>query len=195
MANIKILAVLGTAAAIAAAPSPAQAQARGRTAPAVVGHAAPLGGPSPIVAGPRPFSVFPYAPFYRPGASFGLYFGYPGYYGPYAFGYPYYYGYPYSYPYGAFPYGYPPAPGYYGTTAAYGGVRIDVPQTNAEVYADGYYAGTVKDFDGALHHLNLTAGPHHIEVRAQGFDPTAFDVNVQPGQTITYRTDLRKPRP
>jgi hypothetical protein len=191
MTHIKIFAVLGLAAGVAAAPALAEAQVRARTGAAVVGHAVPIRGLSPIVTRPRVFSVFPYAPFYRPGIGLGFYLGYPGYYGPYAYGYPYYY-----YPYSAYPYGYAPAPGYVGATArAYGGVRIDMPQKDAEVYADGYYAGTVNDFDGALQHLNMTAGPHHIEIRAQGFDPIAFDVNVQPGQTITYRADLRKPRP
>jgi hypothetical protein len=190
MAHIKIFTALGLAAAVAAAPSSARAQVRTRSGPAVVGHAAPFRGPSPIIAGPRVFSVFPYAPFYRPGVSLGFYLGYPGYYGPYGYGYPYYS------PYGAYPFGYAPAPGYFGATArAYGGVKIDMPQKDAEVYADGYYAGTVRDFDGALRHLDVAAGPHHIEIRAQGFDPIAFDVNVQPGQTITYRADLRKPRP
>jgi hypothetical protein len=190
MAPIKIFAVLGLAAVIAAAPSSAQAQVRGRTGSAVVGHATPLPGPSPIIAGSRGFSIFPYAPFYRPGVGLGFYFGYPGYYGPYAYGYPYYYA------YGAYPYGYAPPPWYIGATArAYGGVRIDMPQKDAQVYADGYYAGTVNDFDGAFRHLDMAAGPHHIEIRAQGVDPIAFDVNVQPGQTITYRTAVRKPRP
>jgi hypothetical protein len=190
MGHIRILTVLGLAAAVVAAPSSAQAQVRGRAGSAVVGHAAPLAGPSPIVAGPRAFSMFPYAPFYRSGIGFGFYLGYPGYYGPYGYGYPYYY------PYGVYPYGYAPLPGYFGATArAYGGVRINMPQKDAEVYTDGYYAGTVKDFDGTFHHLDMAAGPHHIEIRAQGFDPMAFDVNVQPGQTITYRSELRKPRP
>jgi hypothetical protein len=190
MAHMKMLAVLGLAAALATMPLPAQAQVRGRAGGAVVGRAAPIAGPSPIVGGPRPFSVFPYAPFYRPGIGLGFYLGYPGYYGPYGYGYPYYYPYgPYG-AYGAYPYGYA-----WATAGAYGGVRIDVPQKDAEVYADGYYAGTVNDFDGALRHLNMTAGPHHLEIRGQGFDPIAFDVNVQPGQTITYRADLRKGHP
>jgi hypothetical protein len=142
----------------------------------------------------RPYSYYrPY--FYTPygrGLNFSLFYGYPGYYD---YGYPGYYG---SY-YGAYPYGYGYGYGYgaRGYVAAvpgraYGGVRIDLPERDAEVYADGYYAGIVDDFDGALQHLDLEPGPHHIEIRAEGFEPVAFDVNVEPGRTVTYRTQLRR---
>ena len=62
---------------------------------------------------------------------------------------------------------------------------------DAEVYADGYYVGIVDDFDGVLQQLNLEAGAHHIEIRIPNAAPIAFDVNVLPGQTITYRADPR----
>ncbi len=78
---------------------------------------------------------------------------------------------------------------------AYGGVRIDLPQRDAQVFVDSYYTGIVNNFDGALQHLDLTPGPHHLEVRAEGYDPIAFDVNVQPGQTITYSADMIPARP
>jgi hypothetical protein len=70
-------------------------------------------------------------------------------------------------------------------------VRIDLPQRDAEVYVDGYFAGIVDDYDGAFQQLNLEAGPHRIEVRAPGFTPISFEVNIAPGRTITYRTQLR----
>ena len=110
--------------------------------------------------------------------------GYP-YYSPYY--YPYgYYGTPYAYE------GYPPYGGNYAVAPgavraqAYGGVRITDAPKDAPVYADGYYVGTVNDFDGAFQHLNLEPGTHHIEVREQGQQPLAIDVNVRPGETITY---------
>jgi hypothetical protein len=61
------------------------------------------------------------------------------------------------------------------------------------VFADGYYVGIVDDFDGVFQHMNLEAGPHRIEIRAPGYPPIAVDVNVQPGETITYRADLLQP--
>ena len=46
-------------------------------------------------------------------------------------------------------------------------------------------------FRSVFQHLNLEAGSHHIEIEAQGYPPIAFDVRVAPGQTITYRANLR----
>ena len=60
---------------------------------------------------------------------------------------------------------------------------------DAAVYADGYYVGTVDDFNGTFQRLNLEAGAHHVEVVPPGQQPIAFDVNVRPGQTITYRAN------
>ncbi len=75
---------------------------------------------------------------------------------------------------------------------AYGGVRIEIPDRDAAVYADGYYAGIVDDFDGTFQKLTLEAGPHHLEVRKPGFETLAFEIEVQPGQTTTYRSELRR---
>jgi len=179
------------------------------------GAAVPRGGGAPVgTAAPRsgvapyPYRGFGYGGYRGYGWYGGLYFGlaYPGFYG--AYGYPWYgyswYGYPaYGYPaYGYPAYGYPaygyPAYGYPGYAVGvrpYGSVRIDLPQKDAEVYADGYFAGNVDNFDGRFHHLNLEPGPHKIEVRAAGFEPITFDVNVEPGQTITYRAAMRPAQP
>jgi hypothetical protein len=70
-------------------------------------------------------------------------------------------------------------------------VRIDLPQREAEVHVDGYFAGIVDDFDGTFQQLNLEPGPHRIEIRAPGYGPVSFEVNIEPGRTITYRSQLR----
>jgi hypothetical protein len=128
--------------------------------------------------------------YYGPRFGLGLY-GYPYGYSPYYGGY-YGYGYGYGYPYG-YGYGYPYAGGYVsgGYASNYGGVRIIDAARDAAVYADGYYVGTVDDFDGKFQHLDLEAGAHHIEIAPQGEQRIAFDVNVRPGQTITYRAEER----
>ena len=168
----------------------------------------PIGGRAGFVApriiSPRIIGFAPYRPYYygyRPGLTIGFFAGfgyrYP-YYAPYyGYPYPYYYGgYPgYGYGYSGYGYsgygysGYPPAsyvsaqPGY-----TYGGLHIEGAPQDAQVFADGYYVGVVDDFDGPFQHLNLTAGPHRIEIRvADDPQPIAFDVNVPPGQTITLR--------
>jgi PEGA domain len=116
-----------------------------------------------------PFGYRPYG--YRPGWSLNLYFGRP--YGAYAYsGYGGGYGY------------YAIAPG-----RLYGSVRIVDAPPDAQVFVDGYYAGVVDDYDGVFQHLNLEVGTHHIEIEDPGYPPIAFDVRIEPGQTVTYRAN------
>jgi hypothetical protein len=125
----------------------------------------------PRVVRPQIVAVVPhryYVPRYR--ASF--YYRYPSY-APRGYGYA--------------------APGYYAFVPGqrYGGVRIDLPQRDAQVYVGGYFVGIVDQFDGVFQQLNLEPGPHRIEVRADGYEPIVFDVRVEPGRTITYRASMR----
>lgn len=192
----KLLVSAGLVAALALVAAPASAQGRNRD------HAVPRG--SVRVARP-PVVVAPYRTFvyrsYRPAVNFGFFYGQPGYFGSYAYGNPFYaYGYPaYGYPaYGYPAYGYvaPYGFGYGGYSGRpYGGIRIDLPERDAEVYVDGYFVGIVDNFDGALQQANVEAGPHRIEVRAPGFETIVFEVNVEPGRTITYRGSMRPLRP
>ena len=101
---------------------------------------------------------YPYYP-YGSGLTIGLGFGFP--YGAVSVGYSYGYGYPYGYygGYGYPGYAYPYAPAGYVAAApapAYGGVRVLGAPPNAQVFADGYYAGIVGDFAGSSQHLDLT---------------------------------------
>ncbi|MGE3957302.1 MAG: PEGA domain-containing protein [Vicinamibacterales bacterium] len=187
----RILMVAAVLGGMLVLPALSEAQGRGRAVPRGSVRSAR---PPAVVVTPRvrPNVYRPYyRPLYRPGIGLGFYYGYPGYAGPYAYGYafPYDYSYRYGYP----GYGYYTYPGY--GLRSYGGVRIDLPQRDAEVYVDGYYAGVVDDFDGALQQVNLEPGPHNIEVRLEGFEPVTFDVNVTPGRTITYRSALRSAEP
>jgi hypothetical protein len=209
----KLIGAFGLIVTIAAAPSYADGRDHGRRASGRSRHSVVVGRAVPRHVAPRvvvpavPYRQHYYRP-YRPGVGFGLYFDHYGAYGgyPYGYGYPAYgYGHPaYGYGYPAYGYGYPtygygyPAygysrPGYVGRP--YGGVRIDIPQRDAEVHVDGYYVGTANDFDGVFQHLNLEAGPHRIEIRAPGYEPLSFEVNVEPGRTITYRASMQPSRP
>jgi hypothetical protein len=143
--------------------------------------------------------------------NLSFFYGRPGYFGSYRYGNPYYaYGYPaygyqpFDYPVAGFgpSYVYPsygsPAYGYgYGGYSGrpYGGLRVDLPQRDAEVFVDGYFVGVVDNFDGVLQQANLEAGPHRIEIRSPEFETITFDVNIEPGRTITYRGSLRERRP
>ena len=163
--------------------APSHAQHRGGSA-ARSGSGVVRGGGSVTVA-PRGGPVYRgggygYRGYYYPRYSFGFYAGYP-YYSPYYYPYGYYggsYGYPY---YGGAYYG-----GDSRAARGLGSVQIKDAPKHAQVFADNYYAGNVDDFDGVFQHLDLEAGEHHIEIRQEGQPPIAFDVNVQPGETITY---------
>ena len=75
-----------------------------------------------------------------------------------------------------------------------GELRLDISPRDAQVYVDGYYAGTVDDFDGAFQSLKLESGAYHIEIVAPGYETMEFDVRITAGQKITYRSDLfRRP--
>ena len=162
-------------------------QRRGRAVPRGSVRGGGGGGGRVVVVPSRPYSRPYYYRSYRPSVNLGFFYGYPGYYGSYRYGYPAYGYYP-GYSGWAPPYGYG-VRGYAGRP--YGGVRIDLPQRDAEVYVDGYFVGTVDDFDGRLQQANLETGPHRIEVRHPDFAPIEFQVNVEPGRTITYRGDMR----
>jgi hypothetical protein len=189
MTDVRLVTALGLAAALVAVPALADAQNRSRPSS---GRAVRRAGPPPRQVTVRTYRPAYYRPYYYSPYYYGPFASYPGVYGPYrygyAFGYPSY-GYP-GYVYGGYGYGY----GYGRRYAPYGGVRIDIRERDAEVYVDGYFAGIVDDFDGAFQQLSLEPGPHRIEIRAQGFPPVTFDVHIEPGRTITYRSQLG-PRP
>ena len=165
-----------------------RAVARGpvRSGPAV---GRPRVGVAPRIVSPRARgSAGFYRPYYygyRPGVRIGIFagYGYPYSRYPYYYGYPYSaYGYPYRYPY---PYSYGAGYGYSGYDYSDGAVKIQGAPRDAQVYVDGYYAGIVDDFDGPFQRLELEAGAHQIEIRGPGLPPLMYDVNVQPGQTLT----------
>lgn len=210
MKHTKLLVVLPAlvvclAAADALAQSRGRAQGRAPRGGGSIGRAVPrVGGVRPTIIRPRIVGRVPYQPYYypfQPGLTIGFYAGY-GYGSPY--GYPYYYGYPYTYPgygysypgYGySYPgYGYPPPPPGDITAQSgveYGGLKIQGARHDAQVFVDGYYVGIADDFDGVAQQLNLEVGPHQIEIRVQGREPVAFDVNVTPGHTVTYHAEDR----
>jgi hypothetical protein len=180
------------------------------------GGGRPTGGPGPsgpggTIASPRAVPR-PYPPpshssaVVVPGYSAGFYpwgyggFGFGSYWGPYdpwyfgfsvGYGYGYHgaYGYGYGYPYAYWPY--PAAPyAFYGSV--YGSVRLKVTPKDAGVFVDGYYAGTVEDFDGTFQRLHVEPGSHSIEIRADGYEPQSVNVNALPDRTINYQGNLKK---
>ncbi len=129
--------------------------------------------------GARGFGYYAYDPWSWYGWGWPAYGAYGAWgWNNYNYGYGGYYGGGYGGGYGAYggPYGW-----------SIGGVRLKVDHRDAEVYVDGYYAGTVDDFDGIWQQLRLDDGGYRIEIRKPGFETLVFDVRVMPGRTITYR--------
>jgi hypothetical protein len=67
---------------------------------------------------------------------------------------------------------------------------VQVPQREAEVFVDGYYAGRVDEFDGTFQRLRLEPGEHEIEVYLAGHRPWTQKVYLQPGTTFNVRQTL-----
>jgi hypothetical protein len=138
-----------------------------------------------------------YRPYYRP------YYRYPSrFYSGFGWGYPYSFaGYPYLYPgfgglgwgygspYGPYGYGYPSYRN--GYPEDQGGIRLQMNPKQAQVTVDGYFVGEVDDFDGISQRLALEAGPHKIEITADGYEPFTLEVNILREQTIKYKGALR----
>ena len=109
--------------------------------------------------------------------------------------YPYHYG-PYYAPYYASTFG-DPYP-YYRLTPHYrdpyqtSGVRLKVHPNDASVFVDGYYAGTVDDFDGTFQQLDVKPGPREITVKRSGYRTHTFRVYAAPARSIKLAYELEK---
>jgi len=130
--------------------------------------------------------------FTRTGSVVGLYPAvglYPvGYYGfPGFFGYSNYFFDPW---YGGYADQTPSSPSI--ETGETGAIHLKVTPRYAQVYVDGSYVGVVDDFDGVFQKLSLDSGAHHVEVRADGYVPLSFDVQIPRDRAITYRGSLQK---
>jgi hypothetical protein len=161
---VRFLSVVAVAAASIAIPRDAFAQRR------VVRRPAPR---SVVVVSARPYyrpSYYrPY--YYSPSFAFGGYAGwYSGWYG-YPFGYPYAYA-QFPYPYGRY------------TRDYSSSARLQVEPRHAEVFIDGYFVGTVDDFDGWLQRLHLEPGEHELQIFLRGHRTFRQNLLFRPGATL-----------
>ncbi len=111
---------------------------------------------------------------YLPWGYAGL--GFAGYYGGYYDGYGY----------GG--YGYPQ----YSSSDGEGALRLKVKPRDASVFVDGYFAGKVDDFDGALQKLRIEPGPHRIEISADGYETLTFEIRAESDRKTTYTGTLNR---
>ena len=125
-----------------------------------------------------------YAPFYGFGLGYYMYdpFWFDPYYDPYygGGGGGYYGG------------GYGGGGGYsYRAFRDQGSLRLKIKPRDAKVYIDGYFVGVVDSFDGVFQKLGIDSGGHRVEIRADGFEPLQFEVLITPGDTVTYKGELK----
>ena len=71
-----------------------------------------------------------------------------------------------------------------------GRLNLYVTPASAQVLVDGFYVGTVADFQDRS--MWLEAGPRRIELRADGYDPVSFDVQIIEDRIVDYRRDLAR---
>lgn len=119
------------------------------------------------------YRVYRYRPYYRP------YYNYRPYYGPIWYGY-----------YGQYPGVW--GPGY---SFWHGAVRTQVKPRETQVYVDGYYAGTVDDFDGTFQRLYLRPGEHDLELKLEGHRTFRERILAVSGETLKIHHDMEPLRP
>ena len=73
-----------------------------------------------------------------------------------------------------------------------GSIRLKANPSSAKVYIDGALVGIVDDFDGLRNHLEIEAGAHQLELRAEGYETFIGEITVDPGKTRTERINLKK---
>jgi hypothetical protein len=73
-----------------------------------------------------------------------------------------------------------------------GGVSFDIQPSDAQVYVDGQYVGTVGQFTPTSQPIGLTAGRHHIQITAQGYHTMEFDADVVAGEVLPYQGTLER---
>jgi hypothetical protein len=94
-------------------------------------------------------------------------------------------------PWGPYAYGYPYAYNVYPQA----GIRTEVTPKDAAVYLDGYYAGRVSDFDGALQSLHVAPGGHTVTLYLEGFRTVTEDVYVRPDSTFKLNAAMARLAP
>ncbi len=88
------------------------------------------------------------------------------------------------------PYGWYP-PYAYGGRYADSSLRIQVEPKETEVFIDGYYAGTVDDFDGFFQRLRLAPGEHEVQLYLAGHRTVRQKVYLQPTGTFRVRHTMQ----
>lgn len=71
-------------------------------------------------------------------------------------------------------------------------LRLNVRPRDASVYIDGYFAGTVDEFDGKLQRLHVEPGEHEIVIYLEGYRSLTQRLYLSPNSTRTIDGRLQK---
>ena len=118
-------------------------------------------------------SYRPYGRTLRDNRSYRSFFNGPRYPSYYRYGYYHSHGYYYPryyYDYDSYP--------------THASLRVLVEPSEAEVYVDGYYAGTADNFDGIFQRLHVAPGEHEIMLQLDGYRTWSADIYAAPGSTV-----------
>ena len=70
-------------------------------------------------------------------------------------------------------------------------LRLQVEPKETEVFVDGYWAGTVDDFDGFLQRLHLQPGDHEIQLFLEGHRTFRQKIYLQPHGSFRIRHEMQ----
>jgi hypothetical protein len=73
-----------------------------------------------------------------------------------------------------------------------GSARLEVKPKSAEVYVDGYLAGTVESFDGFLQRLHVAPGEHTLTLYLDGYRTFTQKVDFKAHAALNIKYDLQK---
>ncbi len=71
-------------------------------------------------------------------------------------------------------------------------LRLEITPRTARVYVDGYYAGTVDDYDGLFQRLHVVPGRHEIVLYLEGYRTIRQTLDLRAGGDYKVRQTLQK---
>jgi hypothetical protein len=73
-----------------------------------------------------------------------------------------------------------------------GGMSFQITPSDAQVFVDGNYVGTVGEFTPTTQPLGVPSGHHHVEIRDVGYKTMSVDVEIVAGQVIPYQGQMER---
>jgi hypothetical protein len=73
-----------------------------------------------------------------------------------------------------------------------GGISFEITPAAAELSVDGVLVGTVGQFTPQSQPLGLSAGRHHLEIKAPGYQTINIDADIVAGQVIPYQGTMQR---